>query len=146
MLECMVCHSDYHYLHHRLSLIFYVRVMRTPTIILTKKIWMFHFGNFSGIWNCVHYQYCTAWYSNHHCCAALTCIVTLFHTILSFCSMLAQDVFVQVQRNLCNDEKVFAANGYYQKINWSIIKVAIKGFCSDDTDKDFSRAMLSGAS
>ena len=60
--------------------------------------------------------------------------------------MLAQDVFVQVQRNLCNDEEVFAANGYYQKINWSIIKAAIKGFCSDDTDKDFSRAMLSGAS
>ena len=33
--------------------------MRTSTTIFTKKIWMYHFGKFTSIWNCVCCQYCT---------------------------------------------------------------------------------------
>ena len=38
----------------------------------TKRIWMYRFGKFTNIWNCVFHQYCTY----HQCCAALSYIAT----------------------------------------------------------------------
>ena len=44
----------------------------------TKIIWMYRFGKFTNIWNCVCRQYCTY----HQCCPALSCMVTP----VSYCS------------------------------------------------------------
>ena len=70
-VEWIVCHSDH------------VSSSETTTCnhqfseyerwgFFTKRIWMYLFGKFPNIWNCVCRQYCTY----HQCCAALSCIAT----------------------------------------------------------------------
>ena len=70
-VEWMVCHSDH------------ISSSETTTCnhqfseyewwgFFTKRIWMYRFGKFTNIWNCVCRQYCTY----HQCSAALSCIAT----------------------------------------------------------------------
>ena len=53
----------------------------------------------------------------------------MFHTIFSFYSMI---FLVQCRGSLCN----VGATGYYQKVNWSKIKIA-ENCCSDDSSLSF---------
>ena len=61
----------------------------------------------------------------------------MFHTILYFYSMLVWDSSCAMLGKSVQCGAVLAATGYYQKINWSKIKIAIKWFYSDDIDWDF---------
>ena len=77
----------------------------------------------------------------------------LFHTILSFCSMLAQNFFcvmmVKFEQSFCWT-MTFPATGYYQRNTYSLSKIKITDWWPNVVQTTlhwlFSCAMLSGAS
>ena len=71
---------------------FSVRVMRIPTTIFTQKIWMYHFGKFTNIWNCFCYQYCTV--PPLLCCIILHCNITSLYCNLCCTAKILSLVFV----------------------------------------------------